>query len=188
MRKRFQLINVDVDILQKTVVRCPWIDKAWNTTNSPKPVERFTKTSLFDSTTSCKASSWCLLSLSNPKTSHSFLNASSAIFSHAFARDPRKNSRVTSSNMQGELTSDVTEIFLGSVSKTVRRFFSAGEKTISGNFCRHYLSARAFVFFGSSLQYKGMAYPGYGYGGVSKELVRCLLCRTNQSLESGLHK
>ena len=73
-------------------------------------------------------------------------------------------------------------------------FFSAGEETVSGNFCRHYLPARAFVFFGSSLQYKGMAYPGYGappaggYGGVSKELVRYLLCRTNQSLESGLHK
>ena len=187
MRKRFQLINVDVDILQKTVVRCPWIDKAWNTTNSPKPVERFRKTSLFDSTTSCKASSWYLLSLSNPKTSHSFINTSSAIFSHAFARDPRKNSRVTSSNVQGELTSDVTEIFLGSVSKTV---FFGGRKDnkISGYFCRHYLSARAFVFFGSSLQYKGMAYPGHGYGGVSKELVRYLLCCTNQSLDSGLHK
>ena len=124
MRKRFQLINVDVDILQKTVVRCPWIDKAWNTTNSPKPVGRFTKTSLFDSTTSCKASSWCLLSLSNPKTSHSFLNASSAIFSHVFARDPCKNFRVTSSN-DWSLTADVTEIFLGSVSKTV---FFGGRK------------------------------------------------------------
>ena len=42
------------------------------------------------STTSRKTSSWCLLSLSNQKISHSFLNAPSAIISHAFAPDPRK--------------------------------------------------------------------------------------------------
>ena len=44
-----------------------------------------------------------------------------------------------------------------------------------------------------SLQYKGMtcvsywAPPAGGYSGVSKELVRYLLGRTNQNL-SGLHK
>ena len=143
MRKRCQLINVDVDILQKTVVRCPWIDKAWKTTDSPKPVGRFTKRSLFDSTTSCKASSWCLLSLSNPKTSHSFLNASSAIFSHAFARDPRKNFRVTSSN-DWSLTADVTEIFLGSVSKTV---FFGGRKDNKRQFLSILANLQEHSFF-----------------------------------------
>ena len=43
--------------------------KAWNTTDFPKPVGIFTKTSLLDSTTGRKAFSWCLFSLSNPKTS-----------------------------------------------------------------------------------------------------------------------
>ena len=51
-----------------------------------------------------------------PENFPSFLNASSAIFSHAFARDPLKNSRVTSSNMQRvncdwSLPADDTEIF-----------------------------------------------------------------------------
>ena len=103
--------------------------KAWNTTDFPKPVGRFTKTSPLDSMISRKAFSWCLFSLSNPKTSHTFLNASSAIFSHALARDPRKISRVTSWNMQGELWL-VTNIWRHGnfiSARFRRRFFSAGE-------------------------------------------------------------
>ena len=64
---------------------------------------KINKKSLFDSNTNRKASSWCLLRLSNLKTSHTFLNSSPAIFN---LRLPELHARflcVTSSDMQGEM-------------------------------------------------------------------------------------
>ena len=73
----------------------------------------------------------------NPKTSYSFLKASHTIFSHAFARDPRKNSRVTSSNMQGELwlvtNSWRHEIFFSA--RFRRQIFSAAETKVEKTEC-----------------------------------------------------
>ena len=85
-------------------------DKAWNITDFPKPVGRFTKTSLFDSTTSRKAYSWCLLSLSNRKNSHSFLRISRHIFPRVCARSTLLL-RICKVNCDWSLTAEVTEIY-----------------------------------------------------------------------------
>ena len=82
------------------------VSKAWNTTDFPNPVGRFTKTSLFESKTNRKASSWCLLRLSNPKTSHTFLHElpeSSAFFNTHLRELLALFLRATSSDMQGEM-------------------------------------------------------------------------------------
>ena len=80
------------------------IGKAWNTTDFPNQFGRFTNTtSLFDSKTNRKASSWCLSRLSNPKTSHTFLNSSPAIFNTRLWELQAWFLRVTSSDMQGEM-------------------------------------------------------------------------------------
>ena len=80
------------------------IGKTWNTTDFPNQFGRFTNTTLlFDSKTNRKASSWCLLRLSNPKTSHTFLNSSPAIFNTRLRELQAWFLRVTSSDMQGEM-------------------------------------------------------------------------------------
>ena len=87
-----------------------------------KPVGRFTKTSLFDSTTSRKASSWCLLSLSNRKNSHSFLRISRHIFPRVCARSTPLL-RICKVNCDWSLTADVKEIYsrLGFADSFARR-------------------------------------------------------------------
>ena len=178
MRKRFQLINVDVVILQKTVVRCPWIDKAWNTLRNQLKDSQKHRSLIQQQVARLPLDAcWVFQTRKLPILSSTHLPP---YFPTRCARSTQK--------LAGYFLEYARWINIWRHGNFSRLGFEDGEKTISGNFCRHYLSARAFVFFGSSLQYKGMAYPGYGYGGVSKELVRCLLCRTNQSLESGLHK
>ena len=68
-----------------------------------KSSEKIHKKPLFDSNTNRKASSWCLLRLSNLKTSHTSLDSSPAIFN---TRLPELHARflcVTFSDMQGEM-------------------------------------------------------------------------------------
>ena len=94
--------------------------KARNTTDFPNPVKRFTKTSLFDSNTNHKASSWCLLRLSNLKTSHTFLNSSPTIFNtcHDFCVLPLQICKV---KCDWFIRAYITEIVL--VARVCRHYF-----------------------------------------------------------------
>ena len=100
-------------------------------------LERLSKT--FDSTTNRKAFSWCLLSLSNPKTSLTFLNSSSAIFPTRCVKSTQKLALcffeyarwITNSWRHGNFFS----------ARFCRRFFSAGETIVEKTGC----SRRLFV-------------------------------------------
>ena len=96
---------------------------------------RFTKTSLFDSKTNRKASSWCLLRLSNPETSHTFLNSSSAIFLTGVCKSSMRDLcvlplQICKVKCDWFLSAHVTEIIL--VAWVRRRYFWR-RQAIAGN-------------------------------------------------------
>ena len=106
--------------------------KAWNTTDFPNPVGRFTKTSLFNSKTSRKASSWCLLRLSTVYQTQKlrtlscfselilryFLTRICESFTHDFCVLPL---RICEVKCNWFIRADVTEIVL--VARVRRRYF-----------------------------------------------------------------
>ena len=119
------------------------VGKAWNTTDFPQPVGKLTYTSTFSSTICRIASSWCLLSFSKPKISHTLTNAwsselspSSAILFSRGYRDPHvKPTRVSSTKIRAEfwLVKKYWRHGNRFAARDRRRYFSEAREATTGN-------------------------------------------------------